>query len=364
MSQALPEIGHTTYVNTMTTIFRLLILEDWCSTTTTESLPSLPTQRLRIKSMVLLGVVKIWRLSCNSKIRSELFRFCFIFCSFRIAQQALIALHEAHVCLFVVDAIAGPQPMDVQVASWLRKLGFLGSPSSPRQKNMRSRRNKIGGHVITRNCKVYLVANKCESPLRGRILAHDFWSLGIPSPANPSVGSQVEGNDLQQNGVFPVSALHGDGVGDLLDHIYSNEHLPRIMSPAVSGLTSANDNHAGTSRFTNGRVNLFPVDEDMESSTAGKTADNVATSKNEAAVTINVALIGRVNVGKSSLFNRFLGSNRSIVSACAGTTRDSIDSEIVRNTAPSRRYRLLDTAGIRNRNRIDKVYDAVPVCHV
>ncbi len=98
---------------------------------------------------------------------------------------------------------------------------------------------------------------------------------------------------------FAVSGIHGGGVGDLLDELIS--HLP-----TVEELPETNE--------------------------------------------IKVAIVGRPNVGKSSLLNAFVGQNRSIVSPISGTTRDPIDMEIERN---GQCYRLIDTAGIRKKKNVD-----------
>lgn len=99
-----------------------------------------------------------------------------------------------------------------------------------------------------------------------------------------------------------VSAFHGIGVGDLLDLV----------------------------------VDLFPEG---------------ATGEEEEEETIGIALIGRPNVGKSSLLNALIGQDRSIVSHIAGTTRDPIDTEMVYD---GRHITLIDTAGIRRRGKVER----------
>lgn len=97
-----------------------------------------------------------------------------------------------------------------------------------------------------------------------------------------------------------ISALHGHGTGDLLDAL----------------------------------VGTLPVGEETQ-----------------AGDEIDIAIIGRPNAGKSSLFNRLIGAERSIVSGVAGTTRDAIDTVVERDGV---RYRLVDTAGLRRQSRIDE----------
>ena len=76
------------------------------------------------------------------------------------------------------------------------------------------------------------------------------------------------------------------------------------------------------------------------------------------AVAISLALVGRPNVGKSSILNRLLGRERAVVSAIPGTTRDSVDEVFERK---GRRYRLVDTAGIRKVRLLKENVDHVSV---
>jgi GTP-binding protein len=97
---------------------------------------------------------------------------------------------------------------------------------------------------------------------------------------------------------YPISAIHGSGTGDLLDDIVAN--LPIVVAADVAE--------------------------------------------------VNVAIVGRPNVGKSSLLNAFLGQKRSIVSPISGTTRDAIDTLVERD---GKCYRLVDTAGIRKKKNVE-----------
>ncbi len=98
---------------------------------------------------------------------------------------------------------------------------------------------------------------------------------------------------------FPVSGIHGSGTGELLDQLIT--YLPAIEE-------------------------ISPAEE------------------------IKVAIVGRPNVGKSSLLNAFVGENRAIVSPISGTTRDAIDTLIERQ---GQTYRLIDTAGIRKKKNVE-----------
>ena len=169
-----------------------------------------------------------------------------------IREQAEAALVEASAAILVVDGQEGPMEADRDIAQWLRQ----------------------------QTVPVVLAVNKCESPEQGLVQAAQFWELGLGEP-------------------FPVSGIHGNGTGDLLDQLV--EHLPIVA--------------AG--------------DEEEE---------------------IKVAIVGRPNVGKSSLLNAFVGETRSIVSPISGTTRDAIDMVVTRG---DQRYRLVDTAGIRKKKNVD-----------
>ncbi len=105
--------------------------------------------------------------------------------------------------------------------------------------------------------------------------------------------------ELGMGDPYPISSLHGTGTGDLLDDLVAS----------------------------------LPVDEDQEDDES-----------------IKIAIVGKPNVGKSSLLNRLLGKERAIVSSIPGTTRDATDTKMEFNGLP---ITLIDTAGIRRRGRID-----------
>lgn len=169
-----------------------------------------------------------------------------------IREQAMLALAEATVAIFVVDGQAGITAGDLEIASWLRQ----------------------------QKVPVILGVNKCESSESGLLQAAEFWQLGLGEP-------------------FAFSGIHGNGTGELLDEL----------------------------------IQYLPV-----------------TPQTEETPEIKVAIVGRPNVGKSSLFNNIVGQNRSIVSPISGTTRDAIDTVITRD---DQIYRLIDTAGIRKKKNVE-----------
>ncbi|CAM9903540.1 unnamed protein product [Discosporangium mesarthrocarpum] len=171
----------------------------------------------------------------------------------QIRQQAMIALEEATVALMVVDGMAGLNPLDEEIAKFLR----------------------------VQKIPVFLAVNKCENKWTGELQAAEFWALGLQTP-------------------YPISGMHGDGIYDMMDEVKKHFFVPEGPTEEVD--------------------------------------------------TINVAIVGRPNVGKSSLLNRMFGENRAMVSNIPGTTRDSIDALLERG---GRTYRLIDTAGIRRKGKVD-----------
>ena len=175
-----------------------------------------------------------------------------------VAAQAEVAIDLADAVLFVVDANVGATATDERVVRMLRK-------------------TKI---------PVYLVANKVDDARQEPNIAQ-LWSLGLGEP-------------------YPVSALHGRGVADLLDLVIGK--LPEIS----------------------------------------------AVAKQEVGGPRRVALLGRPNVGKSSLLNKAAGEERVVVNELAGTTRDPVDQQIeIRGKV----WTFVDTAGIRRRVHLQQGAD-------
>jgi GTPase len=129
--------------------------------------------------------------------------------------------------------------------------------------------------------------------------------------------------------VFPIAAEHGTGVDDLLDHALAQIYP---TDPLVVATLAAPVPHSGT-------------------------ASEEAADDSEPAV-IEVAIIGRPNVGKSTLLNRMVGEERSIVSPIPGTTMDNVDTEITRG---DHTYRFVDTAGIRRKGKTTLVAEKLSV---
>lgn len=175
-----------------------------------------------------------------------------------VAVQAEVAIELADAVLFVVDATVGATSTDERVVKLLR------ASKKP----------------------VILVGNKIDDSRQEPEVAA-LWSLGLGEP-------------------YPVSALHGRGVADLLDAALN-------ILPAVSGV-----------------------------------------AKPEVGGPRRVALIGRPNVGKSSLLNKAVGSERAVVNELAGTTRDPIDEQV---ELAGRVWRFVDTAGIRRRVHLQQGAD-------
>lgn len=170
---------------------------------------------------------------------------------------------------------------------------------------------QIANRLRGRGRSVLLVANKIDSEHR----EPEMWELvklGIGDP-------------------WPVSALHGRGSGDLLDEVI--RLLPE--PPEAAELSGASGAHDANTSAEPDLIDLGPGD-------LGELDDD---SKVPA-----VAIVGRPNVGKSTLFNKLIGEERAVVHDMPGTTRDTIDTVVETEHGP---IRFVDTAGMRRKSRID-----------
>ena len=177
-----------------------------------------------------------------------------------IFKQASNAITEAQAIIWVVDARAGAIPLDEEIGVLLRN---IGKP-------------------------IFIAANKAESR-KVEEEAAEFYKFGFS--------------------LTPVSAEHGNGVGELLDEVFD----------------------------------VLTFEEEVEE-----------VEQRE----IKLAIIGRPNVGKSSLLNKILGEERVIVSPIAGTTRDAIDTEL---TVDGQNFLLIDTAGIRRKGKTTEMSEKLSV---
>jgi len=181
-----------------------------------------------------------------------------------VLKQAGLAIQEAAVLLWVVDARKGITPLDQELAKLLR----------------------------TTQKTVFVVANKIDDA-KLESETSEFYRFGFEE-------------------VFPFSAEQGIGAGELLDALV--QHL--------------------------------------------KLTQGVTSEPEERSDELKLAIVGRPNVGKSSLLNRLVGQERVIVAPVAGTTRDSIDTLL---ETPEQTFRVIDTAGIRRKGKTDLMAEKLSV---
>lgn len=188
-----------------------------------------------------------------------------------ILKQAGVAIDEAQTLIWLVDARKGITPLDEELAQLLRG---TGKP-------------------------VLVAANKADTT-EIEPEADEFFRFGFEN-------------------VFPISAEHGNGIGEMLDALVSELRNSRLV------------------------VNEVP---DADETTALKVKE------------LRLAIVGRPNVGKSSLLNRLLGEERAIVSPVAGTTRDSVDTVL---ETQEQTFRIIDTAGIRRKGKTEAMAEKLSV---
>jgi len=207
----------------------------------------------------------------------------------RMRRQTEAAIREADVALFLIDARAGVAPMDERFAAVLRK------GKTP----------------------IILVANKCE----GRA----------------GQGGLMEAFSLGLGEAIPLSAEHGEGLGELYDIL--KEHFGPTDDVQSADL-SVPDLDVTVQDETD--------EDDMESEEVEEVGPPPAGSPDRP---LQLAIVGRPNVGKSTLINRLLDEDRLLTGPEAGITRDSIATDWVWR---DKHIKLIDTAGLRRKARVQE----------
>ena len=235
----------------------------------------------------------------------------------RVQEQARLAIGEADVILFVVDAEAGITPADLEAAVILRRA----------------------------TAPVIVAVNKADNEKR-ELEAAEFHTFGWDE-------------------TYAISASHGRGTGDLLDAIVWA--LPPESDAERERKAREAEADAWATEMAAGHLEPYVVGEDEDAEDDRDGADDAddadgldgtaakaarwdaaiaAESEDEPAA---IAFVGRPNVGKSSLLNALLGEERAIVSDVPGTTRDAIDTRLAWGRSE---VVLIDTAGIRRRGKV------------
>ena len=215
-----------------------------------------------------------------------------------VAKQSWQAIHECDAALFIVDARSGLTAIDQQIAKQLRRSAK----------------------------RIFVAVNKTEGLDLDNVLT-DFYAMGLGE-------------------LYPIAASHGHGVDDLIADVFAVLKKAELAEKKVvlteekADLTDQNESEKDLGKES---------DEESEKETDLGKSD--LKKESTTASVIKLAIIGRPNVGKSTLVNRLLGEERVIVYDQPGTTRDSIEVPLERH---GKHYILIDTAGVRRRSRISE----------
>jgi GTP-binding protein len=235
----------------------------------------------------------------------------------KVQEQARLAIGEADVIVFVVDAVTGLTPADQEAAELLR----------------------------TAKAPVIVAVNKVDNTQREADAA-EFYQFGWDE-------------------TYPISSSHGRGTGDLLDAIVWS--LPPESESEIARKAREAEADAWAKEIAAGRLEPFIVGEPEPDEEDGAELERFegADARDPSAIEARwdaaiqaesdddeppaIAFVGRPNVGKSSLLNSLLGEDRAIVSHVPGTTRDAIDTTLEWGRTE---IVLIDTAGIRRRGKV------------
>ena len=215
----------------------------------------------------------------------------------KMAEQSLLAIEEADIVLFLVDARAGLTSADIGIANYLRQ-----------------RQNKT----------TVVVANKVDG-IDADSHCAEFYQLGLGEIAQ-------------------IAASQGRGITSLMEH---------VLAPFAEQMAETTEESAVENADVFSKVTEFDEwDEDFDFSNEEDTAlldEELAQEQTPDNQNIKIAIVGRPNVGKSTLTNRILGEDRVVVYDMPGTTRDSIYIPMERD---GQNYTLIDTAGVRKRGKV------------
>jgi GTP-binding protein len=211
-----------------------------------------------------------------------------------VKAQTQLAMKQSDLIIVVFDGLHGLHPLDSEVVDLVRQM------EKP----------------------VIYVANKCEKP-SSAITATELYGLGLEE-------------------ILPLSAAHRRGIKELLAKMESLVGPSELVRELADGEDASYE---------------FSEDEDGVPQNLAEQADDAdigdqlpeelpIAQEEDSDRAINIAIIGKPNVGKSTFVNRLLGEERMITSPIAGTTRDSIKSDLTRN---GQRFEIVDTAGLRKK---------------
>lgn len=216
----------------------------------------------------------------------------------KMAEQSLLAIEEADVVLFLVDARAGLLPADVGIAQYLRQ----------------------------REKTTVLVANKTDG-IDADSHCAEFYQLGL--------------GEVEQ-----IAAAQGRGVTQLIEQVLAPLGEQLNADKAVeNGEEFAEEEETSQDEWDHD----FDVDNEEDAALLDQALEEEIEERIEDK-NIKIAIIGRPNVGKSTLTNRILGEERVVVYDMPGTTRDSIYIPMERD---GQQYTIIDTAGVRKRGKVN-----------
>ena len=218
----------------------------------------------------------------------------------KMAEQSLLAIEEADVVLFLVDARAGLLPADIGIAQYLRQ----------------------------RDKTTVIVANKTDG-IDADSHCAEFYQLGL--------------GEVEQ-----IAAAQGRGVTQLIEQVLAPLGEKLNADQAVEN----EEDFANEEENPTASLDEWDNDFDFENEEDAALLDEALAEEQESVLdkNIKIAIVGRPNVGKSTLTNRILGEERVVVYDMPGTTRDSIYIPMERD---GQQYTIIDTAGVRKRGKVN-----------